>query len=174
MNTQEAIMECNEGKKEFTALQAKFSPKEAALKKLDDEVANLKKQYDIQKDKLKPEVSASQLKAIEAKQKTLQRSFDNDQKDFQRAAQGIIDRIGPKMMKVIEKYAKSRGYTLVLDIANPQTPVLYMDQGMNITKELIQAYNAENPVAPPQVFSKDLATPTTPRFTAPGTQPKKP
>jgi outer membrane protein len=164
VNTQEAIYECNEGKKEFDALMVKYAPKQAELKKLNDEIVNLKKQYDEQKGKVTSETSAAQLKTLEAKKKTLERNYTNSQNEFQKAEQEIINRIGNKLMKVLEKYAKNRGYSLVLDVANPQTSVLWADQAMSITKELIQAYNTENPVAVPATtapaFSKDLAKPT--------------
>jgi outer membrane protein len=178
INIQEAIMECNEGKKELDALQAKFTPKQDELGKLNDEVVNLKKQYDAQKDKLTSEASASQLKALKAKQNTLQRNLANAQNEVQRAEQEVINRIGNKMMKVLEKYAKDHGYSLMLDVANPQTPVLWADQGINITKEIIQAYNAENPAAA-QAPSKSLSAPSTPPpFTlypkTPGSKPKQP
>jgi outer membrane protein len=178
INIQEAIMECNEGKKELDALQAKFTPKQDELGKLNDEVVNLKKQYDAQKDKLTSEASAGQLKALKAKQNTLQRTLANAQNEVQRAEQEVINRIGNKMMKVLDKYAKDHGYSLILDVANPQTPVIWADQGMNITKELIQAYNAENPTAA-QAPSKNLSVPSNPPpFTlypkTQGSKPKKP
>jgi outer membrane protein len=50
---------------------------------------------------------------------------------------------------VLEKYAKANGYAVVMDVSNPQTPVLYANPGTNITKNLVDAYNAESPVAAP-------------------------
>src|SRR5512146_2299385 len=51
VNIQEAIFASNEGKKEVDALQQKFSPKQAELKNLSDEVENLKKTFQAQSDK---------------------------------------------------------------------------------------------------------------------------
>jgi outer membrane protein len=175
VNAQEVISECDEGKKELDALQAKFAPKQAELKKLNEEVENLKKQNDSQKNKVNP---GADTKTIEAKQKTLQRNFASAQNELQRAEQEVINRIGAKLMKVLDKYAKGHGYALVLDIDNPQTPVIWSDPGMNITKELIQAYNTENP-ATAQAPSKGFTMPTglrstTPNPAAPASKPKKP
>jgi len=49
----------------------------------------------------------------------------------------------------LEKYARENGFAVVMDVSNPQTPVLYAHPGTNITKNLIDAYNAESPAVAP-------------------------
>ena len=44
-------------------------------------------------------------------------------------------------MAVIEKYAKDNGYTIVLDVSNPNTPVLYASSGIDITQDIVQLYD---------------------------------
>jgi outer membrane protein len=178
VNIQDAIVATNEGKKEFDALQTRFSPKQAELKGLNDEVENLKKQYDAQKDKLSPEASAAQVKLIESKQKVLQRNFEDAQTEYQQAEQEVVNRIGGKLLTVLEQYSKANGYSMVLDVSNPQTPVLWFDQGTNITKQLVDAFNTANPaIAPP---AKTGAAPAAQRPAAthpaatPAATPKKP
>jgi outer membrane protein len=146
VNIQQAISECAEGKKEIDALQQRFNPKQAELKGLNDEVENLKKQYQAQADKLSDEEKNSRAKAIDSKQKALQRNYEDAQAEFQQAEQEVINRIGAKMLTVLEKYSNTNGYAVVLDVSNPQTsPVLWATQGTVITKELVDAYNAESP-----------------------------
>jgi outer membrane protein len=149
VNIQEAIYSTNEGKKEFDALQTKFGPKQAELKTLNDEVEGLKKSFQAQQDKLSPEASATQARTIEAKQKLLQRNYDDYQSEAQQAEQEVMNRIGAKMLNVLEKYAKANGYSVILDVSNPQTPVLWASQGTIITKDLVDAYNTESGVAAP-------------------------
>ena len=180
VNIQDAIVTTNEGKKEFEALQAKFTPKQAELKTLNDEVENLKKQFQAQSDKLSDEERASRAKTIEAKQKVLQRNYDDAQTEFQQAEQEVVNRIGTKMLSVLEKYANANGYAVVLDVSNPQTPVLWANQGTIITKELVDAYNTANPSAAPAPKSSGAAAPKAPAATrpassaTPSTTPKKP
>jgi Skp family chaperone for outer membrane proteins len=161
VNIQDAIANTNEGKKELDALQQKFSPKQAELKTQNDEVENLKKQLQAQGDKLSDDERNNRVKSIEVKQKSLQRNFEDAQNEFQQAEQEVVNRLGKKMLEVLEKYAKSNGYSMVLDVSNPQTPVLYASPNANITKELVEAYNAEVPVAAPT--TKPAASNTTPR-----------
>jgi outer membrane protein len=149
VNIQDAIANTNEGKKELDALQQRFSPKQAELKTLNDEVENLKKQLQTQSDKLSDDERNNRVKTLEVKQKSLQRNFEDAQNEFQQAEQEVVNRLGKKMLEVLEKYAKNNGYAMVLDVSNPQTPVLYASPGSNITKELVDAYNTEVPVAAP-------------------------
>jgi outer membrane protein len=170
---QEAIANTNEGKKELDALQKKFAPKQAELKTMNDEIETMKSQLQAQGDKLSEEERGNRVKKIEAKQKVLQRNFDDAQTEFQQAEQEVVNRLGKKMLDVLEKYAKNNGYSMVLDVSNPQTPVLWASASSNITKDLVDAYNAEVPVAGSAPAPKPAASGATVRPAA-GTQPKKP
>src|ERR1041385_2683408 len=168
VNIQDAIANTNEGKKQLDALQQRFSPKQAELKTQNDEVEGLKKKLQADSDKLNEDTRNTRVKEIEIKQKALQRNFEDAQNEFQQAEQEVVNRLGKKMLDVLEKYAKSNGYTMVLDVSNPQTPVLYASPGANITKELVDAYNAEVPVAAPA--AKPAAS-NAPRPSGPATRP---
>lgn len=178
VNIQEAIISTNEGKKELEVLQQKFSPKQAELKTLNDEVENLKKTFQAQSDKLNDEERNTRAKEIETKQKSLQRSYEDAQNDFQQAEQEMINRIGGKMLATLEKYAKANGYAVVLDVSNPQTPVLWANQGTVITKELVDAYNTQNPSSAPAGKPAAGAAATHPTMPRPAPRatatPKKP
>ena len=85
VNIQQAIQECAEGKKEIDTLQQRFAPKQVELKQQSDDVENLKKQYQAQAEKLSDEEKGRQAKAIDTKQKALQRNYEDAQAEFQQA-----------------------------------------------------------------------------------------
>ena len=186
VNIQQAIQECGEGKKEIDGLQTRFAPKQVELKGLNDDVENLKKQLQAQADKLSDEEKGRQAKAIDTKQKALQRNYEDAQAEFQQAEQDVINRIGAKMVGVLEKYANANGFAVVLDVSNPQTsPVLWATQGTVITKELVDAYDKANPAGattpatkptgaarPANSPARPSATPAHPATASP--TPKKP
>jgi outer membrane protein len=149
VNIQDAIANTNEGKKELEALQQRFAPKQTELKTQNDELENLKKQLQAQSDKLSDEERNNRVKMLEVKQKSLQRNYEDAQNEFQQAEQEVVNRLGKKMLDVLEKYARKNGYAVILDVSNPQTPVLWASPGTVITKELVDAYNAEVAVAAP-------------------------
>ncbi|HSK45958.1 MAG TPA: OmpH family outer membrane protein [Candidatus Binatia bacterium] len=177
VNIQQAIQECAEGKKEIDALQTRFAPKQVELKQQSDDVENLKKQYQAQAEKLSDEEKGRQAKAIDTKQKALQRNYEDAQAEFQQAEQDVINRIGSKMVSVLEKYSNANGFAVVLDVSNPQTsPVLWATQGTVITKELVDAYDKENPAGAtaPATKPAGAAKPAPARPAPASPTPKKP
>jgi outer membrane protein len=172
---QEAILATEEGKKEFDALQQRFSPKQAELKAQNDELENLKKQLQAQGDKLSEDERNNRVKTATDKQKALQRNYEDAQAEFQQAEQEVLDRLGAKMIKTLQKYAQANGYTIILDVSNPQTsPVLWATQGNVITKELVDAYNADNPVAGTAPKAGGTTAPAAKPAARPAATPKKP
>ncbi len=149
VSIQDAIANTNEGKKELDALQQKFAPRQQALQAQNDEVENLKKQLQAQGDKLSEEERNNRVRVATEKQKALQRNYEDFQTEVQQAEQEILNRLGKKMLVVLEKYAKDNGYSVVMDVSNPQTPVLFANPASNMTKGLVDAYNAGSPVTPP-------------------------
>ena len=175
VNIQQAIQECAEGKKEIDALQAKFAPKQVELKQQNDDVESLKKQYQAQAEKLSDDEKNTRAKAIDTKQKALQRNYEDAQAEFQQAEQDVVNRIGSKMVGVLEKYANANGYAVVLDVSNPQTsPVLWATQGTVITKELVDAYDKENPAGATTPATKPAGAAARPPATRPATTPARP
>lgn len=184
VNIQQAIAESAEGKRELEALQQKFTPKQAELKGLSDDLESSKQQYQAQSAKLSDQEKSSRAKAIDTKQKALQRNYEDAQAEFQQAEQEVVNRVGAKMIGVLEKYANANGFAVIMDVSNPQnSSVLWATQGTVITKELVDAYDKENPVsaaAPATSATRPAGTtaarpPTTPaRPATPAPTPKKP
>ena len=149
VNILEAIQTTNEGQKDLDDLGKRFAPKQAELKGISDEIDRLKKQLDTQSAKLSEVERNNQVRAIEAKQKNLERNYEDARSEFQQAEQDISGRIYQKMANVLEKYAIGNGYAIVLDVSGQQNTVLWGNTGTLITKQLVDAYNAQSPVPPP-------------------------
>lgn len=148
INIQQAILQTNEGKRELEALEKKFDPTRTELQGLQKEVDDMKKQLDTQGPKMNDDAKNKLVRDIDTKQKTLQRKLEDAQQDFQSQQGEIVNRIGTKLMQVVDKYAKANGYAAIFDVSNPQSPVLWAAQNTEITKEIADAYNAEPPAAP--------------------------
>ena len=149
IDIQQAIMATNEGQRDFTALQKKFEPKQSELNTLNKEIESLKQQLQTQGDKLNDAARGDLVKSIESKQKTLQRQAEDAQSDFQSQQGEIANRIGGKMLQLIDKFAKERKYSVIVDVSGQASPVLWADAQTNITKEIVDSYNAQSGVAAP-------------------------
>ena len=174
---QVAVGQTNEFQRDFADLQKKYDPKRQQLKVLSDEVDNLTKQLQAQGDKLSDSERATRAKTIDDKKKQLQRDGEDAQNDFQQAMQEMYSGLASKVYDVLSAYAQQHGYTLVLDVAQQQTPVLYAVDSTNITKPIIDAYNQKSgvpaPPAPPAGAAAPSMSPRAPS-TAPRTTPKPP
>ena len=145
-----AVAQTNEGQRNFADLKKKFAPKENQLKAQNDEIENLTKQLQAQGDKLSDTERASRAKAIDDKKKKLDREAEDARNDFQSEMQDMYNGLASKVYDVLESYAQQQGYTLILDVAQQQTPVLYATDSTYITKAVIDAYNLKSGVpAPP-------------------------
>jgi Skp family chaperone for outer membrane proteins len=160
IDIQKAIAFSNEGRRDFEVLQKKFEPKQTQLQGLQKELADLQDRLKTQGDKLNDDARNSLTNQIQTKQKNLQRDFEDAQGDFQNQQSEIVNRIGGKLMKVLDKYAKDNGYTLILDVSTQQSPVLWASTATDVTEPVVNAYNTESGVPAP-------ATPTAPAAKAP-------
>jgi outer membrane protein len=149
INVQLAIANTNEGKRDLEALEKKFEPKRTELQSLSKEVDDLKKQLSTQGDKLNEEAKNRLAKDIDVKQKTLQRNLEDAQQDFQGQQGEIVNKIGTKLMDVIDKYAKSNSFSAIFDVSAQTSPVIWAAQNTDLTKDIVDAYNAQSGVAAP-------------------------
>jgi outer membrane protein len=171
---QVAVGQTNEFQRNFADLQKKYDPKRQQLKALNDEIDNLTKQLQAQGDKLNEAERATRAKQIDDKKKQLQRDGEDASNDFQNEMQEMYQGLASKVYDVLSTYAQQHGYTLVLDVAQQQTPVLYAVDSTNITKPIIDAYNVKSGVpAPPQpaAGTPPAAPPVAPKPSAPRTTP---
>jgi len=145
-----AVAQTNEGQRDFADLQKKFAPKETSLKTLNDEIDNLTKQLQSQGATLSEAERNNKAKAIDDKKKQLDRDVEDARNDFQQDMQDMYATLASKVYDVMQSYAEQQGLTLVLDVSQQQTPVLYSGNGSDITKAIIDAYNLKSGVpAPP-------------------------
>ncbi len=149
INIQAAIVNSNEGQRDFETLQKKFDPKRAELETLNKEIDELQKKFNAQGDKLNDEARGDLLKQIDSKKKILQRNYEDANTDVQAQQNEIANRIGQKLVGVLDKYAKDNNFTVILDVSAQSSPVLWADSSVDITKTVVEAYNAQSGVAAP-------------------------
>jgi outer membrane protein len=146
---QAAVAQTNEGQRNYADLEKKYAPREEKAKALNDEVETLTKQLQAQGANLADAERASRLKTIDDKKKELDRMTEDLRTDGNQDVQQMYNSLASKVFDVMSTYVTQQGYTLVLDMSEQQTPVLYAAPSLDITKALIEAYNAKSGVPPP-------------------------
>ena len=104
---------------------------------------------------------------IDEKKKRLERDMQDAEEDLRGEQQKVLASLGQRMMAVIEKYAKDNGYSLILDVSNQNTPVLYASSGIDITQDIVSLYDKTTANGAPAATSS-TAKPAAPAK-APGT-----
>jgi outer membrane protein len=145
INVQNAILQTKEGQKAATELQGRFAPKKAALDKKQGEIATLQDQLRKGSATMSEEAKAKLMRDIDAGNKSLQRDTEDAQADLDAEQGKLMQELGGKVMVVLEKFATGNGYALVLDVSNPQTPVLWAASAIDITNEIVKLYDQANP-----------------------------
>jgi outer membrane protein len=147
---QVAVGQTYEFQRNFADLQKKWDPKRQELKRLSDDIDASTKSLQTQSAALSDADRANRARQIDDKKKQLDRSAEDAQNDFQQAVQELYAGTASKVYDVLSTYAQQNGYTLILDVASQQTPVLYALPTLDITKTVIDAYNVKSGVpAPP-------------------------
>ena len=50
------------------------------------------------------------------------------------------------MTKVLDDYAAANGFSVIFDVSNPNTPVLFTSNMIDITREIIALYDQAHPL----------------------------
>lgn len=141
VHIQNAIIQTKDGQKAAQALQAKFDPKRKALESKQAEIAN--KQQELSKgSNTMAEARRTQLtREIDSLQKALQRESEDAQSELEQEQNKVLNELGQKLLVVLDKYARDNNYAMVLDVSSPQTPVLFLANGIDITREIVDLYD---------------------------------
>jgi outer membrane protein len=161
ISVQGAIVGTKDGQKASQELETKFAPKKKDIDTRQTELAQLQDQYN-KGGSLMNEDKRNQLaRDVDEKKKRLERDVQDAQEELNAEQQKVLQGLGQRMMAVIEKYAKDNGYSMILDVSNPNTPVLYASSGIDITQDIISLYDKTSTGGGPAARPGASATPPT-------------
>jgi outer membrane protein len=146
INAQAAILGTAEGKQASAELQSQFAPRQAEIQNLQKQIEDLQTRVRTTANTLSDDEKARHAREYDQLTRTLQRRNQDFQDDANEAQQEVVNRIGRKMMDVLDKYAKDNSYTLILDTSSQQTPVIFAANQVDITQDIIHLYDQAYPV----------------------------
>ena len=145
LNVQEAISRTGEGQKLIRQLEQKYGPTQERLAAKQGEVARMRDQLQKGANTMSQEAQRNLARDIQVAERELNRDMEDARGEFSQEQNQLFNSVGSKMMAIIDKYSKDNGFQIVLDISNPQSPVLYAVNEVNITNAIILAYDAAHP-----------------------------
>src|ERR1700676_2612517 len=164
INVQVAITSTAEGKQAAAELQSQFAPRQSELDKMRKQIDERQTRLRTGQTTLSDEEQARLAREGDQMTRAYQRKQQESQDDFNGAQQELVNRIGRKMVEVLDKYSKENNYALVLDTSAQQTPVIYAANKIDVPQEIIRLYDQNYPVktgaATPRPPAPKPATPT--------------
>lgn len=177
INVRQAIVSTAEGKQASADLQAQFTPRQTELENLNKQINDLRNRLNAGTATLSDEEKARLTQQGQRLTQQLDRKNNELNEDVQSAQADVVDRIGRKMMDVLDRYSRENGLVAVFDSSAQNTPILFASSNIDITQEIIklydQAYPGKGGTSAPAA-AKPTAKPATPPAkptTPPATKP---
>ncbi len=169
---QAAIVSTKDGQKAAAELESKAAPRRKEIEAKQNEINGLKDQLQKGANTLSDAAKNDLYRSIDQKTKSLNRDMEDAQAEMDQEQQKLLQQLGQKMYALVAKYSQERGYTIVLDVSNPQSPVFWASNTIDITKDIIDLYDkdagATTTAAPSSKPPINTSAPVAPR-PAPGT-----
>lgn len=174
INFQQVVLASNEGQVVTLATQKKYEPKKNEIEALSKEVDALNKAA--QAPNLSDADKASKLRDIDLKTKHLNTEAEEAGQAYNAEWQEALGKVAQKIANVVNTYADTNGYTIVLDVSGQQNNVFWAkDNHQDISQAVVDAYNKMSGIAAPAPQGPSAPKPatTTPKpATKPATPPK--
>jgi len=165
IHVQNAILSTKDGQKAAADLQAQFNPRQQELEKKQAELTALQDQLRKGSATMSEEAKTKLMRDIDATTTRVNRDTQDARSDLDEAQGKLMQELGGKMMAVLEKYATANAFAVVLDVSNPQTPVLWAASAVDITNDIVKLYDQAYPGTAAVPAAKPPARPATPAQT---------
>ena len=167
INIRQAIASTAEGKQAGAELQAQFAARQSELEGLNKQINDLRQRLEASAGKLSQEETTRLTRQGEVMARQLQRKQDEYQEDVNAAQGEVFDRVGRKMVDVLDRYARENGYVVILDSSAQNTPILFASTNIDVTQDIVRLYDGAYPLKAGAAAPKPTAATPKPAATTP-------
>jgi len=164
INVRQAIVTTAEGKQASAELQSQFAARQNELEALNKQINDLRQQISANQTTWSDEQKAKATVQGQRLTQQLDRKQNEYQEDLNAAQQDVVDRIGRKMMDVLDRYARENGLVAVFDTSAQNSPILFSSTNIDVTQDIIKLYDQAYPV---KSAAAPAAKPAAPKTTTP-------
>ncbi len=169
---EQSVVATNEGQRAVQDVSRKYEPRKAQIDTLASEVDSLKKQLQSAPATLSDDEKQTRLKNIDTKEKQLTRDADDAQQAYNTDLQEAYSKVAQKVSVTAKNYCQQNGFTLLLDVSNQASNVMWANQSTDVTQAIVEAYNKSSGVtAPPPSAPSATRSTAPPRSTTPTPRP---
>jgi outer membrane protein len=171
ISIRQAIVTTAEGKLASAELQSQFASRQNEIENVNKQINDLQQRLQASANKLSQEEEARLRQQGQRLAQRLDRMNTEYQEDVNAAQADVIDRIGRKMVDVLDRYARENGYVVVLDSSAQSTPILYASTQIDVTQDIVRLYDQAYPVKAGAATQPKPATPKPPATQPPAAKP---
>ena len=146
INIRQAIASTAEGKQAGAELQSQFAARQNELEGMNKQINDLRGRLSAGANTLSDEEKVRLTQQGQRLTAQLDRKNNELNEDVQAAQADVVDRIGRKMMDVLDRYARENGLVAVFDSSAQNSPILFASTNIDITQEIIKLYDQSYPV----------------------------
>jgi len=150
VDTVAVLQGTGEGQQQIRQLENYIAEERKRLEKETMEVQQLRQQLISQGGSLNSDTRMEMQREIEDRERKLQRLQEDIEREVNRRRNEMFNRMSEKIQQVIIDYAEANSLSVVF-IRDPALP--YVSASLDITEEIIKAYDAANPVQAPAASS---------------------
>ena len=162
ISVRQAIASTAEGKQAGAELQSQFAARQNELENLNKQINELRQRLEAGTGKLSQDEQGRLQRQGETMARQLERKQTEYQEDVNAAQADVFDRIGRKLVDVLDRYARENGYIAILDSSAQNTPILFASTNIDVTQDIVHLYDQAYPVKggpPAGAAVKPAATP---------------
>jgi outer membrane protein len=171
INIQAAMTGTKEGQKAAQDLEQKLEPRKKTIDAKAGQIRELQDKLQRGGAAMSETAKADLTRQIDERTKSYNRDMEDAQAELGDDNRRLIQELTTKMTKVIDEYAAANGFSIIFDVSNPNTPVLYTSNMIDVTRDVIALYDKANPVTAGAAPSKPAAPAPRPPATTPKKQP---
>jgi outer membrane protein len=168
LNIRGAIGTTAEGKQAQAELQSQFAPRQGEIENMNKQISDLQQRLQAGQGKLSPDEETRLRQQGTRLAAQLERKQTEYQEDVNAALGEVQDRVGRKMVDVLDRYARENGYSVILDTSAQNTPILYASTQVDVTADIVRLYDQAYPI---KSGAGAQPKPAAPKPTAPAIQP---
>jgi len=142
----QAIGSTAEGKLAQAELQSQLAPRQNEIEGLNKQITDLQQRLTSSQGKLSPEEENRLRQQGQRLTQRLDRMNNEYQEDANAALGDITERIGRKMVDVLDRYARENGFVVILDSSAQNTPILFASTQIDVTQDIVRLYDQAYPV----------------------------
>jgi outer membrane protein len=159
IDARQVIVSTAEGKQASSELQAQFAARQNELESLGKQVNDLKQRIAAGQTTLSEEERNRLGQQGQRLAVQYDRKSNELNEDLQSAQAGVVDRIGRKMVDVLDRYSRENGFIAVFDSSAQNSPILFRSSSIDLTQEIVRLYDYAYPVNSAAPSNKPAATP---------------